>query len=226
MSTRWHERWAENNTPWRYEEASAHSHPFERISASLGGLAPGARVLVPLCGDSPVMPWLVSRGFSVVGVDVVPAAIAAAAARFEALGMVRDEPSKPDVVSLDGGRLVLMCADFLQLELEAVPGGLCDAAWDRAALVALPLSARPQYVATLRRVLARDGKVLLDAIRRPAKNGAGPPFSLESAEVAALFGPFATVVMDEAPPDAVAALEVALASKPFTRHWYGLQLHA
>ena len=59
----WHECWAQNDTRFHQSQINLHLQSFW---ADLG-VAPGARVLVPLCGKSRDLLWLRAQGHEVLG---------------------------------------------------------------------------------------------------------------------------------------------------------------
>jgi thiopurine S-methyltransferase len=67
--------------------------------------------------------------------------------------------------------------------------GPLGAAYDRAALVALPPDLRRPYAESLARLLPGGAKALLIAFEYPQEMKGGPPFSVEAAEVRELFEP-------------------------------------
>ena len=91
-------------------------------------------------------------------------------------------------ISADG-RLSLLQGDIL-----ALPGdGRYTHIWDRASLIAMDPSKRSAYVSVLSNALAPGGKILLSTLARvvgpPEALRAGPPFSVDEAEVRRLYGP-------------------------------------
>ena len=108
----------------------------------------------------------------------------------------------PPEGALPGGRSLWLHGDFLLLAppssspLTAVgtapdtePDASFAAAFDRGGLVAVNPADRPAYAATLARLVAPRGRVLLVAVEHPPfKNGSlGPPFNVGPEEVMALF---------------------------------------
>ena len=126
----WHQRWQARQIGFHQSAP----HPFlERWWPSLG-VAPGARVYVPLCGKSLDMVWLAVRGYRVVGSELSALAVE------EFFG----EQQRPDVaIEPEGtfhrhvsGAFEILQGDALQLTPALL--GPVQAAYDRAALVALP----------------------------------------------------------------------------------------
>jgi thiopurine S-methyltransferase len=69
----WHERWKTNQIGFHQGEIN---HCLVRYWPSLG-LKTGGRVLVPLCGKSRDMFWLLEQGFAVTGIEISPIAVEA-----------------------------------------------------------------------------------------------------------------------------------------------------
>ncbi len=180
----WHER-------WRTREIGFHQsavHPFlERWWPRLG-LAPGARVYVPLCGKSLDLAWLAERGHGVVGSELSAVAI----------GEFFAEHGLEPTVTTEGrhrrhaaGPYEIFEGDALDLTPALV--GLVDAIYDRAALVALPPDLRVVHARVLAELAGPRAAMLLVAFEYAQEMKGGPPFSVESAEVAQLFGRGCTI---------------------------------
>lgn len=150
-------------------------------------VAAGARVLVPLCGKSIDMRWLSQRGHRVLGVELSPLAIKAFVAEQEK--GEGDEKEGVEHYQRAGlpctrlGEIELLCGDFFHLDAE--PGGELTAFYDRAALVALSSSTRKRYAHRLAELMAPGAPGLLITLSHDG--GSGPPFSVDHAEVEALF---------------------------------------
>lgn len=210
----WHER-------WRTRQVGFHQsapHPFlERWWPSLE-VEPGARVYVPLCGKSLDMVWLAVRGHRVVGSELSALAIeeffgerhgAEAASRPAA-----DEPT----VEVRGPFQVhrrrpyeLWQGDALQLTPALL--GPVQAAYDRAALVALPPAMRVAYVQNFAALMPGGSRTLLIAFEYAQHVKAGPPFSVEPDEVRQLYSSTFRVdelervdIIDDSPKFAAAGL--------------------
>jgi thiopurine S-methyltransferase len=175
-----HEFWAER---WGNRQIGFHLPVVNRHLLARAGLLPPApaRVLVPLCGKSQDLVWLRDRGYQVVGVEFVEAA-----AR-EFFAEQRLEPAvtrQGRHLALSAGAITILVDDFLALDPGAV--GTFAAAWDRAALVAMPAEQRAAYLVQLRRLVASDGRVLLVSFDHDLPGG--PPFSVPEDEIDRLCG--------------------------------------
>lgn len=176
----WHER-------WRTRQIGFHQtapHPFlERWWPTVCAAAAG-RVYVPLCGKSLDMVWLTVRGHAVVGCELSPVAVQ------EFFGERGTEPG----LETRGPFRLHSAHGFEMYEgdaFELTPGllGPVDAAYDRAALVALPPTLRELYVQSFARLLTPGTPVLLVAFEYPQELREGPPFSVLPDEIQRLYGP-------------------------------------
>ena len=136
----WHIRWREGRTGF-HEGA-----PNDLLVAHLPALdlKPGAHVFLPLCGKTVDLDWLEAQGFHVTGVELNALAVAAV---FERLGRHPDITRHGDLTRYRAGNITLWVGDILTLDAAQI--GPVDAVYDRAALVALPETMRPDYARTL-----------------------------------------------------------------------------
>lgn len=141
----WHTRWHKNEIGFHEEDGNE----FLKKYLDTLKIPNGARVFVPLCGKTRDIAWLLSKGYSVVGIElnsqaidqlfeelnVVPECI-------ESNGFERRRALFSNEVSLD-----VFVGDFFALNNTLL--GKVDAVYDRAALVALPPAMRKQYASHL-----------------------------------------------------------------------------
>ena len=170
----WQERWARSQIGFHQDKINGY---LRRHWPALG-LSPGAAVLVPLCGKSLDLVWLTEQGHTVIGVELAERAVQDFFA----------ERGVPPHVSQHGafkvyqaGKLRILCGDFFALSREHVAE--CQAFYDRAALIALPLEMRERYVAHLQAILPHACQGLLVSLVYDQQRMDGPPFSVEKAEV-------------------------------------------
>jgi thiopurine S-methyltransferase len=175
----WHARWQQNQIGFHQQDINMHLQDFW----PLPGVPEGGRVLVPLCGKSRDMLWLLSQGYGVLGVEVSPIAVQ---------DFFRENDLQPTVTergvfeSWACDDLEILCGDFFQLATDDM--AQVDAVFDRASLVALPPAMRVDYAAQITRLLAADIAVLLVSMEYPGHEMQGPPFSVIQQEVDALYG--------------------------------------
>ena len=174
----WRERWAQGQTGFHQDGP----HP-DLVSQRTGLLADGPqRILVPLCGKSQDMLWLVAAGHDVYGVELVPEAV------FSFLhenGLNAEVRSVERSVEFQMAGLTLRCGDFLSLSRTEI--GLFDLVWDRAALVALDAERREQFASVVQDVLRPDGVVMLNAFDYDQSEMDGPPHAVPLAEIQRLY---------------------------------------
>jgi thiopurine S-methyltransferase len=175
----WHERWALKQIGFHQEDINPY---LMRFWPALG-LAAGSRVLVPLCGKSRDMVWLREQGFDVVGVELSEVAVREF---FEENGLVPVETEVVNYRRFEAGGYVLWCGDFFGLN-RALLGDIA-AVYDRASLVALPPAMRGRYAAKLAGLLVPETQTLLVTFEYPQHQMGGPPFSVTTDEVHALYG--------------------------------------
>jgi thiopurine S-methyltransferase len=179
----WHQRWRERQIGFHQSSP----HPFlERWWPTLA-VAPGSRVYVPLCGKSLDMVWLAVRGYAVVGSELSSVAVA------DFFG--EQQPLQRTDVVLESrgpfsvhraGRYELLQGDALQLTPDLL--GPVHAAYDRAALVALPPVMREAYADSFATLMPSGSRTLLVAFEYAQQVKEGPPFSVEPDEVQRLYG--------------------------------------
>jgi thiopurine S-methyltransferase len=183
----WEKRWSEGQT--RFHETTpnellvAQIARFERESGKL-------RILVPLAGKTFDVRWLAERGHEVVGVEFVASAVEAF---FTEWGVIPERVETSTHPTLRHGSVTMVIADFLDVTPEAL--GVFDVVYDRAAIVAVEPTLREAYVATSRAFLAPEGDTLLVALGYDQSKGAGPPFSVDEAELTRLYAPAVVEVL-------------------------------
>lgn len=169
----WLDRWETGQIG--FHRAEVNPHLTRWLPADLPR---GARVLVPLCGASVDLPWLVAQGFDVTGVELSPIAVRRLVATIGDTPSV--EPHGPYTAWRTPG-LTLLQGDVLQLDEAPF-----DLIWDRAATIALPPDVRAAYARVLRRHLKPGGRLLLVSMVAPGRT-TGPPFSVDDDAIQALY---------------------------------------
>lgn len=183
----WHGKWQRNEIGFH------EGKPNRLLTRHLGrlGLRPASHILVPLCGKTADIPWLMAAGFRVSGVELNPLAVEQL---FSGLGL--------DATIAQAGRLVRHSAPGIDLylgdvfELSAEMLGGVDAVYDRAALVALPSDIRARYARHLAAITAAAPQLLV-SFDYDTASMEGPPFSVEGAEIEALYGDTHTISLLE-----------------------------
>jgi thiopurine S-methyltransferase len=146
------------------------------------GLPSASRVLVPLCGKSLDLVWLLGQGHSVVGVEFSTVAL-------ESFCMEQGIPAKRraygDFEVYEAERLELYRADFFALTATLL--GSFSAVYDRAALISWAPELRAAYVAQITALTRPGTQTLLVTMEYPQAQMSGPPFSVGADEVERLY---------------------------------------
>lgn len=175
----WLQRWEEGRTHFHQTRITP---PLEKFWPTLG-VPSGSKVLVPLCGKSLDMLWLVQKGYRVLGVELSSLAVEQFFEENKLLFTVREG---------DGGRyytagqIELYCGDIFHLDAQVLR--TCSGVYDRAALVALPFDMRAAYVKHVYGHLASDYRGLLITLDYDQSKMDGPPFSVPDCEVQKIYG--------------------------------------
>jgi thiopurine S-methyltransferase len=143
-------------------------------------LSDSVRVLVPLCGKSVDLEWLVVHGFEVVGIELSELA---AQAFFAERGFLTERREQGSFAVYQHGNLSIFVGDFFATTSDEL--GRFDGVYDRAAMIALPEELRRRYAAHLQSLLTPKAKLLLVTLYFDAPDG--PPFSVSPQEVRAAY---------------------------------------
>lgn len=189
MHKAWLERWRNNNIGWHEADGNQNLKRYWQ--------ARGKRVLVPLCGKSPDLLWLEAQGNEVVGVEVSDIAVQA----FFDDNELDYERNDGQLIEYRATRrnLTLLCGDYFSFRETGF-----DAHFDRGALIALPPDLRGRYAAHTSERLLADATQLVITVEYEQSVCAGPPYSVEAAEVQGYWPRLeriaATSDIDNAPP--------------------------
>ena len=175
----WHARWEANQIGFHQDETNTY---LERYWPTLG-LAPGSRVLVPLCGKSLDLLWLREQGHAVIGIELSRIAVKAF---FEENGVSPAVDTGARCTRWSCAGIELLCGDFFNLEAGDI--GQVDALYDRAALIALAEAQRQRYAQRLSDLLQPGTPGLLVTLDYDQSRMDGPPFAVPDNEVERLFG--------------------------------------
>ena len=145
----WHERWKTNQIGFHQGDVNPYLVQYwPSLTLNKGG-----RVLVPLCGKSRDMFWLLEQGFNVVGIEISPIAVESF---FLENRLTPEITRETCCIRWKTEALEILCGDFFGLERNDI--GTCQGVYDRAALIALPPAMRPRYVNHLSALLDRHAK--------------------------------------------------------------------
>jgi len=163
-------------------------------------------ILFPLCGKSVDMLHLQQLGFFVVGVDIVPDALAQfRAATSDKLKWLEPQPDRSGVRHAVSQKkkmnrktntlssvnpMELLEGDFFKLEALDDQEAQFDYIFDRAGISFVPPSLYPRYVGRVQRLLKPGGRMLLVVFEFDENqlDGSGPPHALTQQDVEKLFG--------------------------------------
>nr|WP_314876081.1 thiopurine S-methyltransferase [uncultured Pseudomonas sp.] len=170
----WHKKWADNQIGFHQSQVN----PYLQAHWPTLQLAPGSRVLVPLCGKSLDVLWLAGQGHQVRGIELSAEAIQA----FFAGNGLQPEVSRHGRFEVwRSGEIELWCGDIF--DLQAADLADCVGLYDRAALIALPQEMRSSYLHLLGDGLPTGAKGLLVTLEYDQARIDGPPFSVAEDEV-------------------------------------------
>jgi thiopurine S-methyltransferase len=175
----WLQRWRENQIGFHQAQPT----PLLVEHWSSIGVAPGAKVFVPLAGKSLDLLWFASRGHRVLGVELSQLAVEQF---FAEHGLTPETRESRYGRHYRAGDVELICGDAFALDAAALAG--CGAVFDRAALIALPPAMRPRYAGELYARLPQGCRGLLITLEYPPEEKQGPPFAVPEAEVRELYG--------------------------------------
>ncbi|EKT4543452.1 MULTISPECIES: thiopurine S-methyltransferase [Pseudomonas] len=170
----WQQRWADNQIGFH----QAQVNPYLQTYWPQLQLAPGSRVLVPLCGKSLDLAWLAGQGHRVLGVELSRRAVE---------DFVREHGLEAEVRQQGAfevwrsGDVQLWCGDFFALRAEDVAD--CVGLYDRAAVIALPVQMRARYMQLLSGLLPTSCRGLVVTLEYDQSLLAGPPFSVRDEEL-------------------------------------------
>lgn len=184
MNEYWLEKWNKLEIGFHQPETSHY------LKAHAGVLGERSRVLVPLSGKTLDLIFLRDRGHDVIACELSPIACEG----FFDENRIHYEKSKQGAFTIyrSHPRITVFCGDFF--ELSPALTGPIEAAWDRAALVALPPELRPSYVRCVLSLLGGElgvsgpKNILLSSLDYP-DGPQGPPFSVTHAEIERLYAP-------------------------------------
>jgi len=176
----WEQRWDEGSIGFHLSEVN----PYLVEYWSSLNINNNATVLVPMCGKSLDMMWLLSQGLSVLGIECSKKAIQAF---FDEQKLEPQANQYKSFVAHNSSQLKVLEGDFFKLDREAL--SKVSAVYDRASLVALPENMRKQYVELLAQNLPAHVSILLVTLEYNQALMSGPPFSVSNNEVEYLYKP-------------------------------------
>ncbi len=179
----WHQRWQSSRIGFHRQQVNAQLNQYWPLL----GVPRHSEVLVPLCGKSRDMLWLAEQGHEVAGFELSPLAVRDF---FAEAGLQPEEGKLDHYHCRQAGKIRLYEGDFFQADSL---GRRFDAAYDRAALIALPESMRIAYVDLLARLLNPGATLLLITVDYAPAQQQSPPFAVPERQVKRLFDEHFTI---------------------------------
>lgn len=169
----WHQRWQENQIGFHL------SLPHSMLSGFLSTQSwpPSGNVFVPLCGKTLDISYLLDKGYQVHAIELSEIAVKQL---FESMKLTPAITQHGDLKSYKADNLTVYVGDIFKLTKSIL--GPVDWVYDRAALVALPLEMRLQYVAHLQQITNQAPQLLI-TIEYDQQLMDGPPFAIDSSMV-------------------------------------------
>ena len=181
--------WSTGNLPWHIKNTNEF---LVRHLDSLTKEGETPTVLVPLCGKTADLVYLRDKGFKVIGVEGNRQPI-------EYFKMESGLRLKEGVLNgvifheTEDHKLTIFQTDFLFMNIPSLEGTI-DCVWDRAALNAISIHQRKDYITTVKKLLkATSFRYLLSAYEYDVDKGDGPPYSLPQEDVQQLLANFAGI---------------------------------
>jgi len=174
----WLENWQNNKIGFHQLETNRHLISYWHLL----NVDSNCRVFVPLCGKSLDLIWLCQQGHYVLGVEVSERAVRDF---FSENGITYSKLKQDEFLLCETEHLTILQGDFFNLTanyLQNVKG-----VFDRASLIALPIELRQKYAHHLKSILPNKAKLLLVTFEYDQSRMNGPPFSVNEAEVKALY---------------------------------------
>ena len=174
----WRDRWAQNQIAFHESKVNPLLvEYFDQLS-----LPAGSRIFVPLCGKTIDIHWLRSRGHRVAGAELSELAVQQL---FMELGITPSCAVIGQVTRYSAAGIDIFQGDIFDLSRGDL--GAVDGLYDRGALVALPEPLRRRYARHLAAITDRAMQLPI-GITYEQELLAGPPFSVNGAEVQRLYG--------------------------------------
>mmetsp|Transcript_12342 Transcript_12342/g.30976 ORF Transcript_12342/g.30976 Transcript_12342/m.30976 type:complete len:319 (+) Transcript_12342:68-1024(+) len=194
----WAEKWQKNEIGFHLSDVHPQLVKYGNLMLEDGVSAPyfPKRILIPLCGKTLDMPFLVSQGHDVTGVELIRDAmddfvkengVTNAPPETTKGGMLVAEIPLKQAKGKEGAGLRFVIGDFFKFSNEV--HGTYQACFDRGSLVAIDPSLRGKYADVLSKVMVKGSRVLLVTVEHGGFRGGklGPPFSVPPEEVERLF---------------------------------------
>lgn len=176
----WLNKWQSNDIAFNQMQPNS----FMQRYFSMLRLKPDSQILVPLCGKSIDMIWLSDMGFQVLGIELSETACESF---FKENDIPVTKTNQQGFTKFTSENITLLAGDIFSFDQSII--GKVDAVYDRAALIALPLDLRKQYVEHISSLIKPDAPIFLITMSYDQDQMMGPPFSVDREEVNQLFKP-------------------------------------
>ncbi|SFV71894.1 Thiopurine S-methyltransferase [hydrothermal vent metagenome] len=151
-NTLWIERWKNKEIGFNQSEAN----PFMIKHFASLNLKKGDSILVPLCGKSIDMLWLLAQGYKVRGIELSEEAVIQF---FAELGKEAKVSTLGELLCYSSDDIHIYVGDIFKVTAQIL--GKVDAIYDRASLVALTKDLRIDYAKHLRSITNNAPQLLL-----------------------------------------------------------------
>ena len=169
----WHDRWKKNDIGFHQNEANPNLvNNFHKLPMKENG-----RILLPLCGKTLDIGWLLSKGLRVVGSELSEFAIKEL---FNQLELSPEINERGPIKHYHAHNIDIFVGNIFELKTNLI--GAIDAIYDRGAYVALPETIRHQYSQHLINI-SQQAPQLLVTYDYNQSLMEGPPFSISSADL-------------------------------------------
>lgn len=145
-------------------------------------LKPNDHILVPLCGKSKTLLWLLKEGYTVTGIELSPIACMNF---FSEMGIKPSIFKNKKFIKYKYKQLEIICADFFKLEASDLTK--VNAIYDCNAIIALPFDLQKKYIQHLKTFVHPQTIILLISFEIDTKI-IGPPFMVKKTDLEHYFG--------------------------------------
>lgn len=175
----WQSRWRKNNIGWHMDQVYP---PLKKYWPEME-LQKGSTVLVPLCGKSLDIKWLIEQGYYVIGVEISALAIREL---LQLLGGEFSKRQKGAFTVFSSQNAELWQGDFLKMKAHFLP--TINAVYDKAAIIALPPEQRKTYSEIVKNIISSNTQMLLNCFEYKQEEMDGPPFAVFRSELEQHYG--------------------------------------
>jgi len=195
----WENRYKTRCFQWHIDQVHPQLLKYLGELTNLGeGKQESLKFFVPLCGKSKDIPFLLSLGFEVFGIEVV-ASVIQEFSKENDIELEFDEGKH--LYSSKDGKLKIYCEDMFKCPIEEY--GPFDCIWDRASFIALDYAFRPAYMDVVKRSVAHGigsghkFRYLIQTVKYDKNNFNGPPKCVDAEDFKEHFESWAKVTVLE-----------------------------